>query len=53
MCFLGGERRGRPYFAIVNLEKADEGRKIQASIPPVIDIGENILGWKGQSEAII
>lgn len=37
-------RRGLSYFAVVNLKEADVGRKIQVGEPPVIKIGENILG---------
>lgn len=32
------------YFSIVNLKEADVGIEIQVTIPPVVEIGENILG---------
>lgn len=35
---------GYSYFAIVNLKEADVGREIQVVIPPVVQIGEDILG---------
>lgn len=34
------------YFSIVNLKEADIGREIHVSKPPMVDVGENILGWK-------
>lgn len=39
--------RGRdPYFSIVNLEKADICRQVQVGKPPVVEVGEDILGCK-------
>lgn len=35
---------GFSYFSIVNLKEADVGREIQVTIPPLVEIGENILG---------
>lgn len=34
------------YFSIVNLKEADIDRQIQASKPPMVKVGENILGCK-------
>lgn len=32
------------YFSIVNLKEADMGREIHVSKPPMVEVGENILG---------
>lgn len=32
------------YFSVVNLKEADVGREIQVGVPPVVEVGENILG---------
>lgn len=37
--------RAPSYFAIINLEEAHVDAQILISKPPVVEIGENILGW--------
>lgn len=34
------------YLPIVNLKEADIDGQIQVSKPPMVKVGENILGWK-------
>lgn len=41
------------YFPIVNLKEADIGRKIPVNKPPVMEVGENILGYERKDSQII